>query len=41
MIYQLDDEKKAKQFEGKQVTVNGGFDKSTDVIRVIDIQPAS
>jgi Protein of unknown function (DUF5818) len=41
MTYQLDDETKAKQFEGKQVTVNGTLDKSTGVIRVTDIQPAS
>ena len=41
MTYQLDDEMKAKQFEGKQVTVNGTLDKSTGVIRVTDIQPAS
>ena|SRR5882724_993165 len=41
ITYQLDDETKAKQFEGKQVTVNGTLDKSTGVIRVTDIQPAS
>jgi len=41
MTYQLDDETKAKQFEGKQVTVNGTLDKSTGVIRITDIQQAS
>ena len=41
MTYQLDDETKAKQFEGKQVNVSGTADKSTSVIRVTDIQPAS
>jgi lipopolysaccharide export system protein LptA len=41
MTYQLDDETKAKQFEGKQVHVSGTLDKSTSVIRVTDIQPAS
>jgi len=41
MAYQLDDETKAKQFEGKQVTVNGTLDKSTGIIRITDIQPAS
>ncbi len=41
MTYQLDDETKAKQFEGKQVNVSGTLDKSTSVIRVTDIQPAS
>jgi lipopolysaccharide export system protein LptA len=40
MTYQLDDETKAKQFEGKQVNVSGTVDKSTSVIRVTDIQPA-
>jgi lipopolysaccharide export system protein LptA len=41
MTYQLDDETKAQQFEGKQVTVTGTVDKSTSIIRVTDIQPAS
>ncbi len=41
MTYQLDDQTKAKQFEGKQVNVNGTLDKSTSMIRVTDIQPAS
>ena len=41
MTYQLDDETKAKQFEGKQVNVSGTLDKSTSMIRVTDIQPAS
>jgi lipopolysaccharide export system protein LptA len=41
MTYQLDDETKAKQFEGKQVNVTGTVDKSTSMIRVTDIQPAS
>jgi uncharacterized protein DUF5818 len=41
MTYQLDDQAKAKQFAGKQVTVSGTLDKSTSMIRVTDIQPAS
>jgi len=41
MTYQLDDQVKAKQFSGKQVNVMGTLDKSTSVIRVTDIQPAS
>ena len=41
MTYELDDQTKARQFEGKQVTVNGTLDKSTSMIRVTDIQPAS
>jgi lipopolysaccharide export system protein LptA len=39
--YQLDDQTKAKQFNGKQVTVSGILDQSTSMIRVSDIQPAS
>jgi lipopolysaccharide export system protein LptA len=39
--YQLDDQTKAKQFSGKQVTVSGTLDQSTRMIRVSDIQPAS
>jgi uncharacterized protein YdeI (BOF family) len=41
MTYQLDDQTKAKQFAGKQVNVSGTLDKSTSMIRVTDIQPAS
>ena len=41
MTYQLDDETKAKQFEGRQVIVSGTVDKTTGMIRVTDIQPAS
>ncbi len=41
MTYQLDDQVKAKQFAGKHVNVNGTLDKSTSIIRVTDIQPAS
>jgi hypothetical protein len=39
--YQLDDQTKAKRFNGKQVTVSGTLDQSTSMIRVSDIQPAS
>jgi hypothetical protein len=39
--FQLDDQAKAKQFAGKQVNVSGTLDKSTSMIRVTDIQPAS
>ena len=39
--YQLDDQSKAKHFNGKQVMVNGTLDPSTSTIRVNDIQPAS
>jgi methionine-rich copper-binding protein CopC len=37
--YQLDDREKAKQFEGKQVKVNGSLDKATRTLHIIDIQP--
>jgi flagellar basal body-associated protein FliL len=39
MSYQLDDQDKAKKFEGQQVKVNGDLDKSTKTIRVSDIAP--
>ncbi len=39
--FQLDDQVKAKQFVGKQVNVSGTLDKSTRMISVTDIQPAS
>ena len=38
--YQIDDQDKAKQFEGKEVKVNGSLDKATSMIRVTDISPA-
>jgi len=39
MTYQLDDQDKAKQFEGKQVKVNGSLDKARSTIHITDIQP--
>ena len=39
--YQLDDQDKAKQYEGKQVKVNGSLDNSTSMLHVTDISPAS
>jgi len=39
--YQLDDQEKAKKFEGQQVKVNGDLDKATSTIHVADISPAS
>jgi Protein of unknown function (DUF5818) len=41
MSYQLDDQDKAKQFNGQTVKVNGELDKSTSTIHVTDISPAS
>jgi len=40
MTYQLDDQVKARQFEGKTVSVMGDLDKSTSVIHVSDIMSA-
>ncbi len=34
----LDDQEKAKQYEGKQVKVTGSFDTSSNTIHVTDIQ---
>jgi Protein of unknown function (DUF5818) len=39
--YQLDDQKKAKPFEGKRVKVFGTLDPATNLIYVSSIQPAS
>jgi hypothetical protein len=41
MNYQLDDQKKAKQFVGQQVKVSGTLDSSTSTIHISDISPAS
>jgi hypothetical protein len=41
MTYQLDDQTRAKQFEGKQVQVNGSLDSSNNTIKVQDIKQAS
>jgi uncharacterized protein YdeI (BOF family) len=39
--YQLDNQKKAKQFVGQQVKVNGSLDSTTSTIHVSDINPTS
>lgn len=39
--YKLDDQSKAKQFEGQTVTVQGVLDSNTNTIKVSAIQPAS
>lgn len=39
--YMLDDQDKAKQFEGQQVTVSGTLDAQTRTIRVSNISPGS
>ncbi|PYX84713.1 MAG: hypothetical protein DMG68_19955 [Acidobacteria bacterium] len=39
--YQLDDQEKARKFEGQQVKVNGALDQSTSTIHIADINPGS
>jgi hypothetical protein len=39
--YQIDDQDKAKQYEGKQVKVNGTLDSATSMLHVTDISPMS
>ena len=39
--YQLDDQSKAKQFQGKDVTVTATLDSSTNTLHVVDINPAN
>ena len=41
MTYQLDDQARAKNFEGKQVQVTGSLDSSNSTIKVQDIKQAS
>ena len=41
VTYQLDDQEKAKQYEGKQVKVNGSLDAGSNTIHVASIEPAS
>lgn len=36
-FYRLDDQKKAKQYEGKTVTVTATMDSNSNTLRVIDI----
>jgi Protein of unknown function (DUF5818) len=39
--YELDDQERASQFEGKQVQVTGNLDKSSNMIQVGDIKAAT
>ena len=39
--YKLDDQDKAKEFEGKRVTVSGVLDANSNLIRVQKIEPIS
>jgi hypothetical protein len=36
-LYRLDDQKKARKYEGKKVTVTATMDPSPNILRVIDI----
>jgi len=38
VTYELDDQERAKQYEGKQVLVTGSLDKSANLIKVRDIK---
>jgi FlaG/FlaF family flagellin (archaellin) len=39
VTYKLDDQDKAKDNEGKTVTINGSLDSSTNTIRISTLQP--
>ena len=41
MTYQLDDQARAKDYEGKQVQISGSLDTSSNTIKVQDIKAAS
>jgi uncharacterized protein YdeI (BOF family) len=41
MTYQLDDQAKAKKYEGKDVKVNGSFDANSNTIHVDSIEAAA
>jgi hypothetical protein len=41
ITYQLDDQGRVKEYEGKQVQVTGSLDKSTNTIKVRDIKQAA
>jgi hypothetical protein len=41
VTYQLDDQDRAKRFEGKQVKVTGTVNANTKVIRVQNIEEAA
>lgn len=40
VTYQLDDQEKAKQYEGRSVKITGSFDVATNTIRVAKIEAA-
>jgi len=41
MTYALDDQEKAKSFEGKDVKVTGTLDAQTNTIHVADTEPSA
>jgi hypothetical protein len=41
MTYQLDDQSKAKKYEGKEVKVTGSFDANSNTIHVDSIEAAA
>jgi hypothetical protein len=41
MTYQLDDQARAKEYEGKQVQVTGSLDSGSNTIKVQDIKQAA
>jgi uncharacterized protein DUF5818 len=41
MTYQLDDQERAKQYEGREVKVNGTVDQITSVLHITDIEPVT
>ena len=41
VTYELDDQERARRFEGKQVQVTGNLDKSSNLITVRDIKAAA
>src|SRR5258708_28784796 len=40
-VYQLDDQKKARDFAGQKVTITGNVDSTSDSIHITNIQPGS
>jgi hypothetical protein len=41
MTYQLDDQERAKQYEGREVKVNGTVDQMSSVLHIADIEPVT
>jgi Protein of unknown function (DUF5818) len=41
MTYELDDQERAKQYEGREVKVTGTVDQMTSVLHISDIEPVT